>query len=127
MNIKLHTPQSLKSGSGLSSIKQFFLSLIATTISIVLTFGTAAFIDYRKKEATKKEMVKMIIYDFDKTIEKIAYTDTALHEASQIQQELAVHPEYFDSSRPHPAGKGKTQELTSLNKTWLITLSNYSV
>lgn len=43
MNVKLHTPKSLKSGSGMSSLKQLLLSLIATTISIVLTFGTAAF------------------------------------------------------------------------------------
>ena len=49
MNVKLHTPKSLKAGSGLSSLKQFVLSLVATTISIVLTFGTAAVIDHKKK------------------------------------------------------------------------------
>lgn len=34
MNIKLHTPKSLKSGSGMSSWRQFLLSLLATTVSI---------------------------------------------------------------------------------------------
>ena len=97
MNIKLHTPKSLMTGSGMSSIKQFLLALLATTISIVLTFGTAAVIDYHKKKAAKKEMVKMVIYDFDKTIEQLMNADTAFHKASLIQQELAVHPEYFDS------------------------------
>ena len=99
MNVKLHTPKSLNAGSGLSSTKQFFLSLIATTISIVLTFGTAAIIDLYKKNAAKREMVKMVIYDFDKTIEKVMIADTAFREASRLQQELAVHPEYFDSLR----------------------------
>lgn len=49
MNIKLHTPKSLKAGSGMSSLKQFLLSLLATTVSIALTFGTAAIVDNYKK------------------------------------------------------------------------------
>ena len=49
MNIKLHTPKSLKTGSGMSSIKQFLLSLFATSVSIALTFGTAAIIDHYAK------------------------------------------------------------------------------
>ena len=39
MNIKVHTPKSLKLGGGLSSLKQLLLSLVATTISIVLTLA----------------------------------------------------------------------------------------
>lgn len=53
MNIKLHTPKSLKTGSGMGTLKQFLLSLIATTVSIVLTFGTAAIIDNNKKQKEK--------------------------------------------------------------------------
>ena len=59
MNIKLHTPKSLKAGSGMSSLKQFLLSLFATTVSIALTFGTAAIIDYNKKQKEKREIVMM--------------------------------------------------------------------
>lgn len=61
MNVKLHTPSTLKSGSGIATAKQFLLSLIATIISIVLTFGTTAIIDYNKKQSAKKEMVMMVI------------------------------------------------------------------
>lgn len=99
MNVKLHTPKTLKAGSGLSSAKQFLLSLLATTISIVLTFGTAAIIDHHKKEAAKKEMVMMIISDMDKTIEQVMVADTAFREASRLEQEVAVHPELYDSLR----------------------------
>lgn len=99
MNIKLHTPTTLKAGSGMSSVKQFLLSLIATTVSIVLTFGTAAVIDHHKKQAAKKEMVMMVINDMDKTIEQIMVDDTAFSEASRLEQELAIHPEYYDSLR----------------------------
>jgi len=57
MNVKLHTPKSLKTGSGMSSWRQFLLSLFATTVSIALTFGTAAIIDYNKKQSEKREIV----------------------------------------------------------------------
>lgn len=101
MNVKLHTPKTLKAGSGMSSTKQFLLSLIATTVSIVLTFGTAAVIDNHKKEAAKKEMVMMLISDFDETIEVLKKGDSILSEASRMQQDLAIHPERFDSIRPN--------------------------
>ena len=97
MNIKLHTPTTLKNGSGMSSLKQFLLSLVATSISIVLTFGTAAIIDHQKKKASKKEMVMMIISDFDKTIAFMQRADTLLHNCSSAQQDIAVHPEHYDS------------------------------
>ena len=56
MNIKLHTPKSLKMGSGMASMKQFLLSLFATSVSIALTFGTAAIIDYNAKQKSKREI-----------------------------------------------------------------------
>ena len=80
-------------------LKQFLLSLLATTISIVLTFGTSAIIERRQKEAAKKEMVMMIIYDFDRTIEQVQKADVAFQEANQAELEIALHPEYFDSLR----------------------------
>ena len=80
-----------------SDTKQFLLTLLATTISIVLTFGTSAIIDRRHKEAAKKEMVMMIIYDFDKTIEQVQYADSILYQATKAQQEIAIHPENFNN------------------------------
>ena len=82
-----------------SGIKQFLLTLLATTFSIILTFGTSAIIDRRHKAAAKKEMVMMIIYDFDKTIEQVQKLDVAFQKANQTQLEIALHPEYFDSLR----------------------------
>ena len=63
MNIKLHTPKSLKAGSGMATIKQFLLSIVATSISIALTFGTAAILDNNKKQKEKREIVMMEMYD----------------------------------------------------------------
>lgn len=93
MNIKLHTPKTLKTGSGMSSAKQFLLSLIATSVSIILTFGTAAIIDHNKKQTAKKEMVMMIISDIDNSIQLVEKVDTALHLCRDLQGKIAVHPE----------------------------------
>ena len=80
-----------------SDTKQFLLTLLATTISIILTFGTSAVIDRRQKEAAKKEMVLMIIYDFDKTIEQVQYADSIFYQALKAQQDAILHPEHFNS------------------------------
>lgn len=85
--------------SNKTALKQFLLSLLATTISILLTFGTSGFIEWRQKEAAKKEMVMMIIYDFDKTIEDMQNAEVAFKQASELQQLIALHPEYYDSLR----------------------------
>ena len=82
-----------------SGTKQFLLTLLATTFSIILTFGTSAIIDKRHKAAAKKEMVMMILYDFDKTIEQVQKAESAIHRAKEAELEVARHPEYFDSLR----------------------------
>lgn len=51
--------------------KNFLLTLAATTVSIVLTFGTSAIIDHKKKNAAKREMVLMIMYDMKEAISDI--------------------------------------------------------
>ena len=80
-----------------SGTKQFLSTLLATTFSIILTFGTSAIIDRRHKEAAKKEMVMMIIYDFDKTIEQVQYVDSVFRQAFKAQQDAILHPEHFNS------------------------------
>ncbi len=93
MNIKLHTPKSLKAGSGLSTVKQFVLSLVATTISIILTFGTAAWVDNMKKEKERHEMVMMILYDISGSIKDIEKADSVYREGFEKQIQVAAHPE----------------------------------
>ena len=97
MNVKLHTPSTLKAGSGLSSSRQFLLSLVATTISIVLTFGTAALVDHYKIKKEKKEMVMMLLSDFDNTISFFQRVDSGLVMCRSLQHEVALHPESYDS------------------------------
>ncbi len=99
MNIKLHTPKSLKAGSGMGSIKQFMLSLLATTVSIALTFGTAAIIDNNKKQSEKREIVMMVMYDMYNTIQSVQRADSMLHQSMLIQKQIAEDTTLFDSLR----------------------------
>ena len=89
MNVKLHTPNSLKMGSGMGSMKQFLLSLLATTVSIALTFGTAAIIDYKKKQREKREIVMMVMYDMYNSLVAIENADSMIRQSMQAQLQIA--------------------------------------
>ena len=119
MNINLHTPKSLKTGSGMATLKQFVLSLFATSVSIALTFGTAAIIDYKAKQKAKREIVKTIIYDFEQTIKAMEEADSVFSDAKRQQLLVAEHPEYFDSlhfSLVHAGAKGSTIQLSDITE-----------
>ena len=96
MNIKLHTPKSLQNFSGMGSLKQFFMSIIATSISIVLTFGTAAIIDNNKKQEAKHEMALVLLYDMASTIDQVESADSMLYEGFKKQLAVARNPKLLD-------------------------------
>ena len=77
-------------------LKDFLMTLAATTVSIILTFGTSAVIDRNKKDAAKREMVMMIMYDMNKAISDIEDCDKNLKEFFDIQVDIVAHPEKFD-------------------------------
>ncbi|MBR0274975.1 MAG: hypothetical protein IJQ76_02035 [Prevotella sp.] len=99
MNIKLHTPKSLKMGSGMASMKQFLLSLFATSVSIALTFGTAAIIDYKAKQKSKREIVMMVMYDMYNSLESIQKADSTIQQAMDMQLQIAEDTSKFEALR----------------------------
>ena len=99
MNIKLHTPKSLKMGSGMASMKQFLLSLIATSVSIALTFGTAAIIDYKAKQKSKREIVMMVMYDMYNSLQSIQKADSTIQQAMDMQLQIAEDTSKFETLR----------------------------
>ena len=97
MNIKLHTPKSLKAGSGMSSMKQFLLSLLATTVSIALTFGTAAVVDHNKKQKEKREIVMMVMYDMHNSLKALEVADSNLCQIMDLQRQIAEDTTLFNT------------------------------
>lgn len=52
-----------------SMMKELFMTFIGATLSIVLTFGTAHYIDLREKKALVRQTAMMVIHDMDNTVE----------------------------------------------------------
>ena len=99
MNIKLHTPKSLKMGSGMATMKQLLMSIVATSISIALTFGTAAFLDNKKKQGEKREIVMMVMYDMYNSLKSIEKADSVIQQAMEMQLQIAEDTSKFETLR----------------------------
>lgn len=79
----------------LSTWKKFLMSLLATTVSIVLTFGTTAIIDRKKQNAEKREMVLMVMYDMRESLLECEQCQVNLRAFCDAQVDLVAHPEKF--------------------------------
>ena len=80
-------------------MKQFLLSLLATTVSIALTFGAAAIIDYNKKQSEKREIVMMVMYDMYNSLQSIVEADSMIHQSMDLQRQLAEDTTKFETFR----------------------------
>jgi len=86
-----------------SSWKQFLLSLLATTVSIALTFGTSGIINYKKKQSEKRQIVMMVMYDMYNSLTSIEKADSSIRQSMEIQRQLAGNPARFEDLRFHMA------------------------
>ena len=86
-------------GSGMASMKQFLLSLFATSVSIALTFGTAAIIDYKAKQKSKREIVMMVMYDMYNSLQSIQKADSTIQQAMDMQLQIAEDTTKFEALR----------------------------
>ena len=79
----------------LSTGKKFLMSLLATTVSIVLTFGTTAIIDRKKQRAEKREMVLMVMYDMRESLLECEQCQENMDTFCDLQVDVVAHPEKF--------------------------------
>jgi hypothetical protein len=78
MNMKFKMPQLGHKLKESSMLKELLLTILATTISIVLTFGTARWMEHLQKVKNRRQITLMVIsdiYDFARVMER---ADTAL-------------------------------------------------
>ena len=78
MNVKFKMPKFEHDLKGKGWLKELLMTTLATTISIVLTFGTAAIFERKQQEDNRRQITLMVIsdiYDFARVMER---TDTAL-------------------------------------------------
>ena len=65
MNIKFKMPKFGRKLTGSSMVKELLLTTLATTISIILTFGTAYVLDQRQADKARRQTSMMLIHDID--------------------------------------------------------------
>lgn len=80
-----------------SFLKRFLTTLVATTVSIVLTFGTTAIIDRKKQKDAKREMVMMILYDMHESLEAVEQCDVNLKTFFDAQLDVVAHPQKMEA------------------------------
>ena len=114
MNVKLNTPKNTQMSNGDSSMKQFLLSLLATTISIALTFGVAAIIDYYKKKSEKHEIVMMVMYDMYNSLQTVEKADLLIRQSMELQGQLAADTTRFEELKSQFA---RTMPMIIYNET----------
>lgn len=86
MNTNKATKIALKSGLA-GSAKDILMSIIGTTISIILTFGTSSLIDHYQEKKARKLFAMTIIHEIDQDIElvkKYAVETAELHNLNQF-------------------------------------------
>ena len=71
MNIKFRMPKFGQNSKLTGLAKELLTTIFATTISIILTFGTAYLIEQRQEKKARKIMAMTIIQDIDMTLEAI--------------------------------------------------------
>ena len=99
MSIEPQPLKSLEKDGRKSLLKQFLLSLLATTVSIALTFGTAAVIDHNKEQNEKREIVMMVMYDMYNSMMSIEKADASIRQSMEVQRQMAEDPGQFDKLR----------------------------
>lgn len=77
------------------ALSKFLMTLAATTVSIVLTFGTTAIVDRKKQNAEKREMVLMIMYDMRESLNEIKQCDNDIKAFFDTQVEAVAQPKSF--------------------------------
>ena len=77
----------------MSWLNRFLMSLAATTVSIVLTFGTTVILDRKKQKEEKREMVMMVMYDMYNSLKSIEKADsTILLAMDMLLGRLEIYP-----------------------------------
>lgn len=71
MNVKFRMPKLGRDMTVKGGVKELLMTFLGTTISIVLTFGTAAWIEKKEAEESRRLLAMTIVSDIDQSLEVI--------------------------------------------------------
>ena len=97
MNVKFKMPKFGRKLTGGSMVKELLLTTLATTISIVLTFGTARFIEKRQAEQAQRQTAMMLIHDIDESVAVLESLAESEEKQKSAIQYVIDHYDQIDS------------------------------
>ena len=71
MNAKFRMPKFGRNAKWTAMLKEMLMTVFATTVSIILTFGTAHYMDRKKQKAAGRQTAMMVIHDMENSIETL--------------------------------------------------------
>ena len=71
MNAKFRMPKLWGERKFTGTLKELVLTIVATTISIILTFGTSAWLSEREAEKARRLLAMTIIHDIDESLQVV--------------------------------------------------------
>ncbi len=97
MNIKFKMPKFGRNLSKKGILKELLLTVIGTTISIILTFGTAHILEQRQNKATGRQTAMMVIHDIDNNSQILNDAADMEKKYSELTQNAINHINDLDS------------------------------
>ena len=71
MNAKFRMPKFGRNAKWSAMLKEMFMTVFATTVSIILTFGSAHYMDRKKQKAAGRQTAMMVIHDMENSMETL--------------------------------------------------------
>jgi len=97
MNVRFKMPKFGRHLKGKGWWKELALTFLGTTISIVLTFGTAQYFEHKQKVANGRLMAMMIIHDIDNTVETLTELGKEHVAMAKMAQDLMDNQDRLDA------------------------------
>ena len=97
MNVKFKMPKFSRYLMDKTWQKELGLTIIGTTLSIILTFGTAQYFEHKQKVANGRLMAMMVIHDIDNTVETLTKLGNEHVKIAKMAQYLMDNQERLES------------------------------
>ena len=92
MNVKFKMPKFGRDLTGKGWLKELLMTFLGTTISIVLTFGTAAWLDHRQQIKNRRQTAMMVIANIEDFVQNMRNVDAMLVEWDSTLTRITALP-----------------------------------
>ena len=92
MNVKFRMPKLGQLHNAKNMLRELLMTTLGTTISIVLTFGTASWLEHRQQVKNRRQTAMMVIANIENFAENMRYVDSTLVEWSAALTRIATLP-----------------------------------